>query len=297
MIVVAIQNVDRTRDFSPSHVDKFPTSGGAEKFTQFISDELIPFVNNRFRTESYRILMGHSFGGSFAAYMLLTGPQVFNAYLSISPYLMYDDSYTIKLTKKKLRKEYNPPVQFYMTIGNEPDYFAALDEFVKIVENKSPKGLELTYVKMEKENHGSNPHLSIYNGLEFIFSDWKIPKDAFSKGLAAIDKHYQKLSNEYGFQVQTPELVINALGYNYLLIEKDIDKAIKTFSENVTRFPTSANVYDSLGEALENDSQFENAESNYKKAVDLARKINHPNLSIYEENLKRAKEKRNGNTL
>jgi uncharacterized protein len=291
LIVVAIQNVDRTRDFSPSHLDKFPTSGGAEKFMKFLADELIPFVDKNFRTEPYRILMGHSFGGSFAAYALLTDPQVFNAYISVSPYLLYDDEYTVKLAKKKLKSAYYPSVHFYMTIGDEPDYFASLDEFQDIIKQKSPEGLKFTYVKMEKENHRSNPHLSIYNGLESIFSEWKLPKDAISNGLNAIDKHYQMLTDKYNFKIETPEYVVNALGYNYLYNTKKIDKAITTFKENVKRFPKSANVYDSLGEAYENDNQFEKAEINYQTAVNYAKKVNHPNLSVYLKNLKRMQEK------
>ena len=41
IIVVAIHNIDRSRDFSPVHVDNIPTSGGAEKFLGFLAEELI----------------------------------------------------------------------------------------------------------------------------------------------------------------------------------------------------------------------------------------------------------------
>lgn len=291
MIVVAIQNVDRTRDFSPSHLEQYPTSGGAEKFLQFLGEELIPFVDQQFRTEPYRILMGHSFGGSFAVFAMLSEPTLFNAYISISPYLMYDNLYTVKLTKKELKKVYRPDVMLYMTIGNEPAYFESLDEFRNIVEKQSPEGLKFTLTKMDDENHGSIAHLSIYRGLESIFSGWKLPDDAFSKGLNFVDQHYRSLSEKYNYNIQTPEYVINALGYYFLRQTKEMEKAISTFLENVDRFPNSANVYDSLGEAYENDQQFENAYESYQKAVAYASKVNHPNLSIYEKNLKRMQEK------
>jgi Flp pilus assembly protein TadD len=80
------------------------------------------------------------------------------------------------------------------------------------------------------------------------------------------------------------------LGYNYLN-DKKIDEAIKVFKENVERFPNSANVYDSLGEAYENNNQFAEAEKNYKKAVELAKPQNHQNLGIYKKNLKRMEER------
>src|SRR5580700_5714711 len=51
LIVVAIENTDRARDLTPSHagvrhsdgtVDPVPTSGGADKFLDFIQTELVP---------------------------------------------------------------------------------------------------------------------------------------------------------------------------------------------------------------------------------------------------------------
>lgn len=290
IIVVAVMNVDRTRDFSPTHIDERPNTGGAEKFMSFMSDELLPFIERNYKTEPYEILVGHSFGGTFATYALLNQPEVFDAYIAISPFMMYDDGFVVKEAKSKLKSNYLSNVQFFMTVGDEPGYFETLAEFENIVENKSPKGFKFTYVKMPNENHGSIPHLSIYRGLESIYSDWKLPKEEFKEGLASVDKHYASLSQNYGYEIATPEYTINALGY-YFLNEKEMKKAIKVFRENVKRFPKSANVYDSLGEAFENDNQLAEAKENYSIAFELASKKDHPNLNVYEKNLNRVKEK------
>ena len=102
MIVIAVTNVDRNRDFSPTHVETIPTSGGGEKFLSFLSKELIPFVDRNYRTSPYDVLVGHSFGGTFATYALLTRPDLFSAYIAISPYLMFDDESLVKKSEKKL---------------------------------------------------------------------------------------------------------------------------------------------------------------------------------------------------
>jgi len=290
MIVIAITNVDRSRDFSPTHTEKIPTSGGAEKFMKFLSDEMIPFVDGNYRTLSYDILVGHSFGGTFATYALLKEPDIFNAYIAISPFLMYDDDFLVKQAEKKMKNKYNDKVQFFMTVGDEPNYFESLDKFSRIIETNSPEGFDLKYVQMKNENHGSIPHLSIYNGLEWIYADWKLPKDKLKEGLVSIDMHYSYLSEKYGYEIETPEYVINQLGYAYIG-KKELDTAIKIFKENVARFPKSANVYDSLGEAFEKNEQFDKAEKNYKIAVEYAAKEKNPNLNVYEENLKRVQDK------
>jgi hypothetical protein len=287
---VGITNVDRNRDFTPTKLSQRPTSGGAEKFTEFLEKELFPFVERNYRTQSYNILMGHSLGGTFATYTLLNHPGLFNSYIAVSPYLMYDNSQMLKQKEAKLKSKYPVGTAFYMTVGDEPNYFEALEEFTEFVEEKDPKGLEFEYVQMLNDDHGSVPHLSIYDGLLFIYDGWKIDKDLYNEGLAAIDKHYTKLSKKFGYEITTPEYTINRLGYNYLANE-EIDKAIVVFQENVKRFPSSANVYDSLGEAYENNGQLEKAKANYAKAVELAEKKKHPNLTIYKKNLQRVQEK------
>lgn len=287
MIVIAVNNVDRTRDFSPTQLTDQSNTGGAEKFMGFLSEELIPYVNGSYRTEPYRLLVGHSLGGTFATYALLSKPEVFNAYIAISPYLMYDYNYLVRKTIADLLSDYDNR-WFYMTLGDEPDYVEALDKFSQVIGEKAPTGLDFIYVPMKNENHGSVPHLSIYSGLEYIFNGYQLTDENFRKGLPTIDKHYKGLSKKYGYKIETPELVVNLLGYTYLR-EGDADRAIKVFMENVKRYPKSSNVYDSLGEALETNEQFAQAVTNYQKAVEIASEGNEPNLTVYKRNLERVK--------
>ncbi|WP_296317130.1 alpha/beta hydrolase, partial [Winogradskyella sp. UBA3174] len=87
MIVVAIQNVDRRRDYTP---DKTITvrennSGGGDKFLSFLEDELIPELNREYRTEPYRILFGHSLGGLLATHAYMKEKTLFNSFISVDP--------------------------------------------------------------------------------------------------------------------------------------------------------------------------------------------------------------------
>ena len=286
LIVVAIKNVDRNRDFLPTNVERVPTSGGAEKFLAFITDELIPYIEDNYRAQTYRILVGHSSGGVFTTYTFLEKPDTFDSYIAISPGLHYDEQLLVKQAETALRSSYSKNKCFYMTLGDEPSYIPALEKFNSIIETESPDKLEFTYINMKEETHGSIPHLSIYHGLENIYSDWVLPEAKYEEGLTAIDNHYKYISEKYYYNIQTPEYVINFLGYNYLNKE-EIEKAIEVFQENIKRFPESANVYDSLGEAYEKNEQFELAKKNYAKACELAEKEGHVNLKLYKENLER----------
>jgi hypothetical protein len=289
-IVIALKNTNRNKDFSPTPLPQRPNSGGAEDFMNFFKDELFPFVERNYRINSYNIIMGHSLGGTFITYSFLNNPQLFNSYISLSPYLMYDKNILVRKAESKLKSKYAEGTNFYMTVGDEEVYFDALDYFANIIETNSPKGLNFKYTKMLDNDHGSVPHLGIYDGLLFIFSGWKINEKSFNKGLKAIDNHYKKISEKYDYNVAASEFIINQLGYKYLK-EKNIKKAIIIFKENIIRFPTSANAFDSLGEAYEKTGQLELALTNYEIAVQIARKNKDHRLGIFENNRNRLQTK------
>ena len=67
MILVGISNREnRTRDLTTSAIEKRRGSfmntetGGADNFTAFIKNELIPYIDDTFATTPYRTLIGHS---------------------------------------------------------------------------------------------------------------------------------------------------------------------------------------------------------------------------------------------
>jgi len=290
MLVVAIKNINRNKDFTPIAVDAIPESGGAEKFHAFIEKELIPFIEKKYYTSDYRVLIGHSLGGTFATYSLLMNPNVFDSYISISPYLQCADNLLVKKTNEHLKSVYESNKFLYMTLGDEPDYIPTHQKFLGILKEKSPKNLDYKYVVMDEENHGTTPLLSIYHGLENIFGDWKLPKEAYLKGLPFIDKYYAQLSDKYGMDIALDENTINLLGYTFMQ-KKEYELAIETLSENTERYPKSANVYDSLGDAYKAVGKLDKAKDNYMKAVKLAKKQNHQFLKTYEANLQSVMEK------
>lgn len=65
------------------------------------------------------------------------------------------------------------------------------------------------------------------------------------------------------------ESEINSLGYYFLHTRKAVDPAIAVFGINVEAFPTSANVYDSLGEAYMEKGEKQLAIRNYQRSLEL----------------------------
>src|SRR6266700_1096507 len=99
MLVVGIDGgATRIRDLTPTHslldnlghLDPSPDSwlkdsGGGERFTQFVRDEVMPYVEQHYKAGPFKILAGHSVGGLAAIDCLLSHPEIFDAYIAISP--------------------------------------------------------------------------------------------------------------------------------------------------------------------------------------------------------------------
>ena len=82
----------RVTDFTPTKTMQDPTGGGAKKFLSFIKEELIPFIDSKFKTKKDdRTLMGSSLGGLFTLYTLFNDPTVFKNYVLTSPAIQWDN--------------------------------------------------------------------------------------------------------------------------------------------------------------------------------------------------------------
>jgi len=290
MIIIGIPNTQRNRDFTPTVSDDFQNSGGADNFLAFLKDELIPFVNDKYRTQPYSILFGHSLTGMFDIYTLSKEKELFDAFILASPFLMYDDEVALKSFESFLKDSPELDHSIYITIGNEPDYYASLEKLSNLFDTYSSNKLNWKYVKMENEDHGSIPHKTIYDGLEFIFSDWRISADQIAEGIEAIDKHYANLSKRFGYDINIPEFLLNQLGYRYLN-QNLIDKAISIFLRNIENYPNSANVYDSMGDAYVAAGQYKKARKNYAKAIERGTVSADPNLQVFRNNLANVEKK------
>jgi len=287
MIVVGIPNVNRNRDLSPSIIQGTSNQGGGDIFLDFFEEELIPYIDKSYRTSKFRVFFGHSLGGMFANYTILTRPELFNAFIAASPYLMYDNEYVIKVAESKLENLSNLNKQLFVTLGNEPAYQASLDKFTSLLSDKT-NTLRWDYQIFNDEDHNSIPVISLLKGLKYIFSEFQLSMETALIGLDAILDHYSAVKSKYDYSVDISEATFNIIGYR-LLQNGEIEKAIEVFKYNVKLYPESANVYDSLAEALEQSGRTQEAADNYETAVKIGKEINDPNLAIFEQNLARVK--------
>ena len=305
VIVVGVNNTDRTRDLSPTHVAsrtvngrvfENPTSGGASKFLDFFEQELFPYVDATYRTLPLRLFTGHSFGGLFALNAFFTRPEMFDAVLAVSPSLNWDEDLPVRQAAAFVDRHDQLNAILFVAMANEEEGDPAptrLDRLEKALTAADTEGFEWQVLRMPDETHGTVVLRAHYWGLRMAFDGWLLPPDpetgVFGGTLEDLKKHYDGLSKRYEFTVVPAEQTVNAVGYQ-ILGREDYDGAVAVFRYNVELYPESANVYDSLGEALENADRMDEALVSYSKAVKKATDLGDERLPIFTTNRDRVKE-------
>lgn len=182
IIVVGIINTDRRKDLTPTNnlisfdgkVDSsYKTTGGNQQFFKFIQQELMPYVQANYKPGPYKILAGHSFGGITAINCMLTQPEMFDAYIAVSPSLWWHNKYVLQLTAQKLQHLSALNKKFFYSTGNEGGGFRndvqALDS---IVTNSKLPGFAFKYIDYPNESHMTEPIPAYYDALKFIYKNW-----------------------------------------------------------------------------------------------------------------------------
>lgn len=92
----------------PDHAKgKLPNGyGGAEKFYQFIDQELMPIIESQYPVNrNHQTLFGHSLGGYFALWCLFTHREKFLNYIAISPSIWWNGQELLNMAKNFITNE------------------------------------------------------------------------------------------------------------------------------------------------------------------------------------------------
>lgn len=254
VIVVGIPNLSgegRTRDLTPpvereEDRERFPTAGGAEHFLRFLTEELRPWVDARYRTRDFDILVGHSFGGLFVTEVLDSEPSAFDAYISISPSLWWDGGEYVERVADLFDRHPEARGSLYMTMADEGgDMLAGAWDFAGTLEMHAPKSFRWQWRHMPTENHGTIPHRTTYDGLEWTFDGWDpMPilgpvlrgDEPAGPAMEALAAHYRDWSERMGWEIEPPYELVADVG-EYVLEEGRTEDGLAVFTALLRWFP------------------------------------------------------------
>jgi len=284
-IVVGILNTNRSRDLTPAIQDpqrtdattvRFDGAGGNDKFIRFLENELFPAVEKQYRTDPYRVLIGHSFGGLTALNIFLHHTGLFNAYLAIDPSLWWDDMALIRQADTLLgRKDFTGKALFVSSANKilvprdtTTEMKRTIARFGQQLKRLQPKGLDWHWQYYENEDHSSIPIPAGHDGLRYIFRDFQLQvKQAFEDPDMVV-RHFDAISARLGHTFRPLEAWLDELA-EVTEKRKHPEAALRLFELNTVYHPHSRRTWQRYAEALQKSGQAAKAQECLKKAERL----------------------------
>jgi predicted alpha/beta superfamily hydrolase len=125
-IVVGLPNTrgNRERDQTPPFMrrivdDEESAYGAGDKFLSFIEKELIPFIDNNYRTSGYRTLSGNSRGGLLVLYSFMEKPALFQAWFCYSTPVWRFENLMVNKMSQSLLASSDLRGFFYISVGDK----------------------------------------------------------------------------------------------------------------------------------------------------------------------------------
>ena len=206
-IIIGInQKSSRMNDCGFDETEGTPTKRSAA-FYNFIGEELMPFIEKKYRVAPFRIIAGHDTTAGFLNFFLYKENPFFNAYISLSPELAPGMESQIATSLTNTKK----PLFYYQSSADgdikqlrEP--IEELDTNIKSITNPL---VNYQYNKFSNASHYSLVLYSIPNALYQIFDSYKpISSTEFSEKIVVLPSGYvDYLTKKY--QTTTEKLGLN----------------------------------------------------------------------------------------
>lgn len=276
-IIVAInQNLhnEREEDCGVDLTEGQPTKK-ATQFFEFIGGELIPYIEQKYRTAPFRIIAGHDTTAGFLNFYLYKENPLFNAYISMSPELAPDMNSQIANSLASTKKQL-----FYYQSSADGDIkklrepVKQLDQNIKEITNPL---LDYKYDSFTNASHYSLVLHSIPNALYQIFASYKpISSTEFSDKIVTLTEGYvDYLTNKYQLISDKLHLQIPIRINDFKAIEaailknKAYDELDKLAEVADKYYPKSMLASYELGLMYEKKGDAKRAASKYQRASQL----------------------------
>ncbi len=181
---IVIVGIGYPESYNPDIIRKRDLIKNADKFLNFICDELIPLIEKKYRVTNERTLWGSSFGGFFGLYALFNYPDktrnIFNNYIIASPATKektfyenrYIDLFAIEKILSTKTNELN--VNLYLAVGSNEDierFLNPFKELVKILERRNYRNFNMKSFIDPGKDHYTVWEPALYEGLKLFWGN------------------------------------------------------------------------------------------------------------------------------
>jgi predicted alpha/beta superfamily hydrolase len=287
LILIGVVSENRQYEFTPQAQTEqgrkyFQKSGGAELLARHISEEVMPLIRQKYRTNHYNIGIGHSLGATFVTYSLLHHAEIFNAVIAISPNYQYDNMQLVHQFDSLANHQLLNGKFLYIAHGNgdayEDNFKVGSDKIDSILQKRNIAGLRWQFKSMDNDSHGTTALEGIFKGLIALYRELTIPdkqisafyKDHQISFFDHLKGYYEAASQWSGLSLPMAD-DINNVGYNCYYAGKN-DDAVAVLNYGLTQYPDNVNLYDSIGEIETNTRKKSDALNHYLKGLEVVKK-------------------------
>ena len=238
-IVVGVnQHESRESDCLYNEDNSFPFEEGAD-FLEFVGSELVPFIDDKFKTELFTVAVGHGLTANFINYFLLReGKPLFNGYVTLSPDFAPDMATYLNDALNSLESQ----VFYYLATSDKDvpeirDATLALDTSLKSIEDKN---FLYSFNKFENASHYNLPAHAIPNALEKIFFIYgPISKEEYETSILKLE------TSPVNYLIEKYEMIEKFFGIKKDIIPNDIRAIDAAIAKK-----EKPNYYEDLGKYL-----------------------------------------------
>ncbi|MCF6226268.1 MAG: alpha/beta hydrolase [Xanthomonadales bacterium] len=160
IILVGIENTDRCRDLTAHSESEYdaqfcPLTDGAKAFRAFITKELMPEINNKYRTSKKTGIIGESLSGLFVMETFMQHPESFDFYIAFDPSLWWNDSYLVSNANNLLKKHPNKEATLWFAGSSAEDISKHTIKLAETLENNAPSKLNWKHSNEPNEKHNT----------------------------------------------------------------------------------------------------------------------------------------------
>lgn len=272
MIIVGVKNTDRYRDCLP--ISRNGEPGGAENFLKFFKEELIPFIDQSYRTKDFRILLGPQAGAAFSVYALMGNPELFKVNIITNPFWIRSNrEYMLTKADDFFNKEGLLKNFLFISIYPSTDNEAMLEYLQKFKSNvEKGKRIDFTLIlnTIEDREEDVVPPSGLRKGLKTFFKDYKFPKEIEIDGLEDLKEYYNNLSQKYSYEIDIPEFTLIRQG-DGLEERQKFEEAKILYEYVLNKYPHDLNSYNRLADLYRKWGDYELSIKYYKQFLERSK--------------------------
>lgn len=175
------------------YIDEFegmPAEGG-EKFYRFIAQELLPYIEQRYRVSNFKVIVGHGLSATFANFFLYEETSLFTGFISLSPI------FALEMEEKlpKFISENKSKVFYYHCVAefDEDEVKNLVYAMDGNIQNMASPKFEYKFEEIPESDHYSMVTHAVPKALYFMFNSYNpINPGDFAKKLNELESGFVK---------------------------------------------------------------------------------------------------------